>query len=363
MKPFIAAAISGRVNMLAFIQWQFAQAYPVKLTNTRLPCALASASASRYWSFIQTSAPSPPPPPATFCATGTNASRSPSRAPDIPGIRLIAKITNAIPIISRPTPMRSSALIPSRRTHPSRYSPAIEKSTIHAARNRSRVRNPHRSTWSRLARYLRLAARITNPITTFTRAIHPPLRGIFFRYDGKSARKKYGSDSPVAKVAIPIRGRVPPLDTEAASSVPTNGPTQANDANENVRPMSSVPTKPPLSDDAFSFVSTDEGIVISNAPSKLNPNAMNSAEMKPFTHGLDPSATTPNGPSSAVIASPIPVNSTIIPRQNTTACATLDWRFRKYDIVIGIIGNTHGVKIEASPKPKATSRNAPIPCS
>src|ERR1022692_3091638 len=35
------------------------------------------------------------------------------------------------------------------------------------------------------------------------------------------------------------------------------------------------------------------------------------------------------------------------------------WRFRKNDIVMGIMGKTHGVKIAARPKPKATSRNAP----
>ena len=32
--------------------------------------------------------------------------------------------------------------------------------------------------------------------------------------------------------------------------------------------------------------------------------------------------------------------------------------FRKNDMVIGIMGNTQGVKIEASPKPKATPRKA-----
>ena len=54
----------------------------------------------------------------------------------------------------------------------------MEKSTIHAARNRSRVRNPHCKTWSRLLKYFRLTARMTNPITTFTRASQPPLFGI-----------------------------------------------------------------------------------------------------------------------------------------------------------------------------------------
>jgi len=39
-----------------------------------------------------------------------------------------------------------------------------------------------------------------------------------------------------------------------------------------------------------------------------------------------------------------------------------DCRLRKYDIVMGIIGKTHGVKMQASPAPNATSRNAPQPC-
>src|SRR3954447_21399700 len=90
---------------------------------------------------------------------------------------------------------------------------------------------------------------------------------------------------------------------------------------------------------------------------------MNSAEMKSLTHGFDPSCTMPNGPSNAVIASPIPEKSTMMPRQNTSACTMLsrllpDGRLRKYDMVIGIIGKTQGVKMDASPKPNATARKA-----
>src|ERR1044072_2673706 len=35
-----------------------------------------------------------------------------------------------------------------------------------------------------------------------------------------------------------------------------------------------------------------------------------------------------------------------------------DCRFRKNDIVMGIIGNTQGLKMVSSPKPNATARNA-----
>ena len=203
----------------------------------------------------------------------------------------------------------------------------MANSTIHAARNRSRVSNPHCSTWSTLLRYFRLAARMTNPMTTFTRASHPPLLGRRFRYDGNNASRKNGRARPVANAAIPMSGRAqgapPPPATDAASSVPTNGPTQANEASENVSPMSSAPAQPPFSEDRFNRVRMGEGMLISNAPNRLSPNARNNAAMNPLTHGLDPSVTMPNGPSMAVVSRPSPENSTMIPRQKTAAWVTL----------------------------------------
>src|SRR4051794_23233594 len=89
---------------------------------------------------------------------------------------------------------------------------------------------------------------------------------------------------------------------------------------------------------------------------------MNTVAINAFTHAFDPSCTTPNGPTSAVTARPIPVNNTTIPRQNSAACFSdsprdTPSRFRKKLSVIGIIGKTHGVKIAASPNPNATRRN------
>ena len=87
------------------------------------------------------------------------------------------------------------------------------------------------------------------PITTFTRASQPPLRGIFFRYCGKQRQQeKRQCQVPLAKTTMPSSGRAPPPCTDAASSVPMNGPTQANDASAKVRPISSVPSVPPCSD-------------------------------------------------------------------------------------------------------------------
>ena len=116
---------------------------------------------------------------------------------------------------------------------------------------------------------------------------------------------------------MPSSGRVPPLPTDAASSVPTNGPTQANEVSENVSPISSVPAIPPCCVPRSSLVSTDDGMVISKAPSRLRPKARNTSAMKPFTQGFDPSCTTPNGPRTAVVSRPSPENSTTIPRQNS----------------------------------------------
>ena len=66
----------------------------------------------------------------------------------------------------------------------------MANSTIQAARNRSRVRTFHCSTWSTLARYFRLAARTTNPITTFTRASQPPLLGQPLQVGGKQRQQE-----------------------------------------------------------------------------------------------------------------------------------------------------------------------------
>src|ERR1017187_6673055 len=171
---------------------------------------------------------------------------------------------------------------------------------------------------------------------------------------------------PVEKATMPNVGRARLTVTDAASSVPTNGPTHAKDERANVRPINRVPAKPPLPEDWFSRVRIADGIAISKAPSRLSPKAMNRTVMKPLTQGLEPSCLTPTGPSSRVARRPREEKRTTIPSQKTTACMAPsrfppDCWWRKYDMVMGIMGKTQGVKMEASPKPKATSRKAPQP--
>ena len=47
-----------------------------------------------------------------------------------------------------------------------------------------------------------------------------------------------------------------------------------------------------------------EGMVISKAPSKLRPKTKKTRAMKPFTQALEPSCTTPAGPSATVTMRP-----------------------------------------------------------
>src|ERR1017187_4062069 len=65
---------------------------------------------------------------------------------------------------------------------------------------------------------------MTQPMTTFTRAIQPPLRGMRCRYDGNTASRKNGSARPGANVTMPTNGRILPPDTDAPSRGPPEGP-------------------------------------------------------------------------------------------------------------------------------------------
>jgi len=67
---------------------------------------------------------------------------------------------------------------------------------------------------------LSIAARMTEAMTTFTRASHPPLAAAFSIRREQGEQKK-GSASPMEQTSIPKAGRAPPPAAEAASKVPT----------------------------------------------------------------------------------------------------------------------------------------------
>ena len=83
--------------------------------------------------------------------------------------------------------------------------------------------------------------------------------------------------------------------------------------------MSRVPNVPPWREAESSLVSKPEGNVISNAPSNDKPNTKNKVEMNAFTHTLELSCTTPNGPAIAVAAKPNRQNRTMMPPQKMPA--------------------------------------------
>ncbi len=128
---------------------------------------------------------------------------------------------------------------------------------------------------------------------------------------------------------MPSNGRSEPPEIEPASSAPMNGPTQANDASANVRPISSVPISPPFSDDWLSLRQKRRRNRDLKRAQQAQSEDHEEQRDESVDPGLWPSATTPTGPSAAVTSSPIPENSTMMPRQNITACLRLPCLFTK----------------------------------
>ena len=229
----------------------------------------------------------------------------------------MANARNAAPVSSRPNPSGSSFETPSMRRKPSRYSPANANSTTQAARKRSRVRIFHCSTWSTDAHYFSIAASTTKPIMTFTRGSHPPLRGKRFRNPGNMASRKNG----VAQTgrerrhahqrtrAAVLRGRRQQRSHERTHAGERR---QAESQPHQQRSQNPASLRSAVELGQQARRQRD----FKSAQQAQSENQKYHA-MNPFTHGFDPSCTTPNGPSSVVVRKPIAENSTMIPRQNT----------------------------------------------
>ncbi len=223
--------------------------------------------------------------------------------------------------------------------------------------------------WSTLLRYLNPTASTKKPMVTLVMPSQPPDFGSLPRYDGNRPRKKNGSARPIENISIPKTGHaMPPPETEPASSAPTKGPVQAKDARAKTSPIISVGKTPLPSVNLFNEVIAPEGTVISNAPSKLAANAKKTVAINRLTQTFDPSVCMPKGPRMAETPAPRPVNNATTPTAKIEAWMTddffsPDWVETKYDIVIGIIGKTQGVKIASSPMPKASAANWKSPWS
>ena len=106
------------------------------------------------------------------------------------------------------------------------------------------------------------------PNTTFTEFNQPPLFGIFWSTEGKSANSTKGNANTVEKTNIVRIGVQMSLvvDTAPMIAPPTIGPVHENDTKTNVSARKKTPSRP-LRSEFWSLLLTHElGRVISNAP-------------------------------------------------------------------------------------------------
>ena len=131
--------------------------------------------------------------------------------------------------------------------------------------------------------------------------------------------RRTASARPVAKLTMPISGRVLPPGTEAASSVPTNGSDAGEGRERERQPHEQRAGEAALVGRLFSAGEEAEGMVISKAPSRLRPKAMKSSGDEAVHPGVGAQvARRRTGRDGRGRQSPRPVNSTMMPRQKTT---------------------------------------------
>ena len=164
---------------------------------------------------------------------------------------------------------------------------------------------------------------------------------------------------------MPSSGREPAALHRRGQQGPTNGPTQANEVSENVSPMSSVPRMPPC---LRSLVepgqhATRDGDLegAQQAEAEGQEHERDEAVDPGIRADLHDAEWTEDGRRRQPQAGEQDHDA----QAEYDACmsdpAAPDCRFRKNDIVIGIIGKTQGVKMGGSPKPNAASRNVASP--
>ena len=94
---------------------------------------------------------------------------------------------------------------------------------------------------------------------------------------------------------------------------------------------------------------------ISNIPNRLKANNINTTAIIKFIYGFEANLFNPLAPKRSAIKKPAILNERIIPREYKSASITgfacsASCRFVKYETVIGINGNTQGVRRDNNPK-------------
>ena len=154
---------------------------------------------------------------------------------------------------------------------------------------------------------------------------------------------------------------------------PTMGPVQEKDTSTRVRAMKNTPARPFLLEFASLLFCQEEGSTISNAPKKEAAKTMNTRKKMRFgsqcvASQLKMSAVTVSPPRRRVrpmmtlmgTVYSRTMNRPYMKALNRPWCAFSD-PFRKNETVIGIIGNTQGVRSIAKPQRMASMMRAHRP--
>src|SRR5690554_1326876 len=190
--------------------------------------------------------------------------------------------------------------------------------------------------------------------TTFMEFNHPPDFGSFFKADGKIASNVNGAAKANPKKDIPIRGRIPPTCTASIMRAPINGPVHEKDTITVVRAIKKAPTKPPCSAFESVLFTRLPGSIISKAPK--NDIAKTTKRIKNKRFGIQCVLKIlpilgPNKPKVNKAPNKANINNIDSPKNNPLRIANflLSLPLMKNETVIGIIGNTQGVRIAAKP--------------
>ena len=195
---------------------------------------------------------------------------------------------------------------------------------------------------------------------------HPPDFGIFFIRDGKNEKSTKGSENASPKNIIPRMGFAanPPV-TAAASIDPTNGPVQENDTITIARATKKEAIIPPLSALASALFARPEGSVISNAPKNDIAKIIKRTANSMFGIQCVPKTSVASVLWNIATITPTSVYISVTDRPNTRPLTIPSLLFPppliKKLTVIGIMGNTQGVKTPPRPAAKAISKNTRRP--
>ena len=180
---------------------------------------------------------------------------------------------------------------------------------------------------------------------------------------GNMANKAKGIAIAMENPAMPTTGAmILPDDAASTKRNPIMGPVQENDTMVRVRAIKKIPQNP--DPEAFRSVPVLQpaGSVIWKTPKKERAKKTSIRKKRILTIALVDSALSAFAPNIRVMPKPIATYTAMMDRPYANASRTafflLDERFIKKLTVIGMIGQTQGVKRASNP-PRKLVRNSP----